>query len=456
MRTLTSEPIVSVGLMDGPETVNFHLTDDYRDEHGRIWPAGGYSALSHQGSVEIIDSANDHVDRAAAWRLEPLRSSSSFIIRDIVIGISFHWEQKQDQEFNGVLRFQASGDARLRIINEIPLETYLTSVISSEMSGGSDLELLKAHAIISRSWLLAQLSPWKEDRVKPATPRPPAPAASTEPQLIRWYDRETHLAFDVCADDHCQRYQGITRATSPEVAAAVKATWGEVLTFEGVLCDARFSKSCGGMTEGFSAAWEDLDYGYLAVSYDGEEFPGEIALPLTEEVNAANWIRGRPPAFCNTDDHAVLRKILPDFDQRTTDFYRWRVTLTQEELQYLLRDKLGIELGAILRMEPLERGGSGRIVRLRLVGSTETLVIGKELEIRRALSPSHLYSSAFVVDPGPSPNGIPAEFALIGAGWGHGVGLCQIGAAIMAERGYNARQILAHYYRGARMEKLYD
>jgi SpoIID/LytB domain protein len=343
-------------------------------------------------------------------------------------------------------------DKRLTVINEVPVEPYLNSVISSEMSATADAELLKAHAVISRSWLLAQMKQWKRPRVKSEAK---IEVVNGQRQLIRWYDQEAHTNFDVCADDHCQRYQGITKATSPMVFDAIQATLGQVLEFDGELCDARFSKSCGGMTESFDAAWANERRVYLAVSYDGKTFPAEFALPLTEEANAEKWIRSAPPAFCNTTDPKVLGKILPDFDQATQDFYRWQVTISQSELQELLQRKLGIDFGAIHQLEPVERAESGRLVKLRIVGERETLVIGKELEIRRALSPSHLYSSAFVVETSGNGLEIPESFTLIGAGWGHGVGLCQIGAALMAERGYGFEQILAHYYNGARLQRLY-
>jgi SpoIID/LytB domain protein len=297
------------------------------------------------------------------------------------------------------------------------------------------------------------MKPWKREGHKPSF----APqTVGGEKRLIRWYDHESHADFDVCADDHCQRYQGVAKATSAAVYEAIHTTFGQVLTFDDELCDARYSKSCGGMTESYDAAWEDARFPYLAVSYDGEEFPAGFDLPLTDEANAERWIRSSPPAFCNTTDPKILGKILPNFDQETTDFYRWRVTLAQDELRELLRAKLGVDFGAVHKIEAVERGASGRIVRLRVVGERETMVIGKELEIRRALSPSHLYSSAFVVESEGTEGGAPAAFTLIGAGWGHGVGFCQIGAALMAERGHDFRRILEHYYRGARLYRLYS
>jgi SpoIID/LytB domain protein len=456
MEQIEREPIVAVGLMSGVETVSFELKGEYVDAGGVRFGTGGCQAVTACGRVEIIDAGGRRFSSGAGVGLTPIDPASSFVVRDVVIGIDFHWQQKQDQEFRGALRLKLGADKRLTVINDISVEAYLTSVISSEMSAMADAELLKAHAVISRSWLLAQVKPWKKPRAKN---EPEIGLLDGEKQLIRWYDQENHAEFDVCADDHCQRYQGITKATSPAVFDAIRATYGRVLAYGEALCDARFSKSCGGMTESFDAAWANERFPYLAVSYDGETFPAGYAVPLTEEANAAKWIRSSPPAFCNTVEAKVLGKILPDFDQATRDFYRWRVTIAQDELQELLHrklGKLGVEVGAITGLEPVQRAASGRLVKLRIVGERDRLIIGKELEIRRALSPSHLYSSAFVIETDANGSGIPENFALIGAGWGHGVGLCQIGAALMAERGYDAEQILAHYYRGARLQTLYS
>ncbi len=443
------EPTVSVGLMTGAETVDFELKDRFVAAAGAHFGAGSYRARATEGQVEIVDPAGQPVVVAPRIRLKPAGSASSFVVRDVTIGIDFHWQRKQDQEFQGALDLRLDSDEQLVVVNEIPVEAYLTSVISSEMSADAHPELLKAHSIISRSWLLAQMKPWKKERHSHSSL---VQRFGAERQLIRWYGQESHEDFDVCADDHCQRYQGVTKVTSPGAYEAIRATFGQALIYGEELCDARYSKSCGGMTESFDAAWEEERMPYLAVSYDGETFPSGFNLPLSDEANAERWLRNSPPAFCNPNDKTVLRKILPDFDQETTDFYRWRVTIAQDELQELLRQKLGVDFGVIRKLEPVERGASGRIVRLRIVGKREKMIIGKELEIRRALSPSHLYSSAFVVE---SDNSNKA-FTLIGAGWGHGVGLCQIGAALMAERGYDFRRILEHYYRGAQLSGLYS
>ena len=452
MMKIDREPDVAVGLMTGVDGVSFELKGQFVGPDGARFDAGSYRASAASNMIEVVNAGGERRALSPEVKLAPEHAGSSFIVRDVEIGIDFHWQRKQDQEFRGALQLKLSG-GKLVVINPVPVEEYLISVISSEMSATSHPELLKAHSIISRSWLLAQLKPWKKAHGQ---------AHSTiktnggSKELIRWYDRENHADFDVCADDHCQRYQGITKATSREVFESIRATFGQVLAYHDGLCDSRFSKSCGGMTESYAAAWEDITVPYLAVSYDGQAFPVEYQLPLSDETNAVAWIRNSPPAFCQTDDRKILSKILPDFDQETTDFYRWHLVIGQEELQELLRHKLGIDFGAIQKLEPIERGGSGRLIRLKIVGERETVVIGKELEIRRALSPRHLYSSAFVVDAEEGLSGIPSQFKLIGAGWGHGVGLCQIGAALMAELGDDHRRILAHYYRGAQLHALYD
>lgn len=453
LQSIANQPVVAVGLTSGAAMVAFTLQGAFVAADGQTFAAGNWQARPADNCIELLDAAGRISGAFAELHLRPVAPAATFIIRDITIGIDFHWQRQQDQEFQGALRIKPAADRRLLVINEVSVEDYLLSVISSEMSQAAQPDLLRAHAVVSRSWLLAQLKPWKGTRSKPAVQ---IATINGEQQLIRWYDQENHTDFDVCADDHCQRYQGITKATAPAVFAAVQATGGQVLSYDGALCDARFSKSCGGMTERFAAAWDDVPVDYLAVNYDGEKFPAEFALPLSAEANAQAWIRATPPAFCNAPDQGVLNKILPDFDQETPDFYRWRVIIRQAELQELLQHKLGIEFGAIHRLEAVERGHSGRIVKLRIVGARHTLVIGKELEIRRALSASHLYSSAFVIETECAEAGAPAQFTLRGAGWGHGVGLCQIGAALMAERGYDFQQILAHYYRGAQLYQLYE
>lgn len=372
----------------------------------------------------------------------PKDDGSRFLLYDVVIGVNFHWQRKENQLFTGELHFIVE-DGEVRAVNRLPVEDYLVSVISSEMSATSSLELLKAHTIISRSWLYAQLQ--RSEKVQQSVL-----GWENEDEIIRWYAREDHTLFDFCADDHCQRYQGVTRAANPNVERAVRETNDIVLKYDGEVCDARFSKCCGGVTERFSACWENEDYDYLRALRD---CGGDEPLPdLTNEASAREWIESEPQAFCSNADKGVLSQVLNGYDQETNDFYRWRVEYTQEGLSQLTKRRSGVDFGTIIDLQPVERAASGRLVKLRVVGSKRTVTVGKELEIRRWLSESHLYSSAFVVDK-VKKEGVPC-FVLKGAGWGHGVGLCQIGAAVMGEKGYTYEQILKHYYPGAVLEKV--
>lgn len=381
----------------------------------------------------------------------PQEEKASFTINNVTIGLNFHWERQETQSFMGILKLCVYED-QITAINILPAEDYLTSVISSEMSVTSSLEFLKAHAVISRSWLFAQME--KRKAMSHNTGNF-FPFVKTDSEYIRWYDREDHTIFDVCADDHCQRYQGITKASNQVVVEAVKATRGQLLMYGDKVCDARFSKCCGGATERFSSCWENTDYPYLDTTRDTD--PEEnLPLPdLSDEREANKWIRTSPTSFCQTHDPKVISQILNNYDQETTDFYRWTVRYSQDELAELIRTKTKTDYGQIVDLIPVQRGPSGRLCKLKVVGTLRTMTIGKELEIRRTLSPNHLFSSAFVVDKGPLNEGIPEWFILTGAGWGHGVGLCQIGAAVMGEKGYNYVEILQHYYKGADIRKYY-
>lgn len=379
----------------------------------------------------------------------PLEERSFFSLHDVTIGINFHWERQETQSFTGTLKLVVD-EGKISAINLLPVEDYLVSVISSEMSATSSLEFLKAHAVISRSWLFAQME--KRKALGDQTDNFFS-FVKTDSEYIRWYDREDHTIFDVCADDHCQRYQGITKASNPTVIAAVEATRGELLMYGNRICDARFSKCCGGVTEEFEYCWEDKHFPYLEAVGDTKD---NSPLPnLTQEEEAEHWIRTEPSAFCHTDDKNILSQILNNFDLETTQFYRWKVRYTQVELARLIQEKTKTNYGQIIDLIPMERGKSGRISKLKIVGSLKTLTIGKELEIRRILSDTHLFSSAFVVDKEEVTDGIPQSFLLTGAGWGHGVGLCQIGAAVMGEKGYTYNEILTHYYQGADICKHY-
>lgn len=452
--TITTEPLLQVGVLSDAAVVRFSLQGEFKTPEGESFAAGSYTAEAHGGRIRVAGEASCEVEEL---RLTPVDfAAAQFVVEDVIIGVNFHWQRRETQSFQGALRLRRDGD-KLTVINELPLEAYLVSVISSEMSASCPPELLRAHAIVSRSWLLAQLVSAKKIAASVGVGGAAARGAESDAsEVIRWYDRENHSDFDVCADDHCQRYQGISKAFSPAAFAAIEATRGRTLTYDGEICDARYSKSCGGMSEVYGAAWEEKEVAYLSAVYDWQGAPDGWALPLTDETNAAAWIEGEPAAYCKTPTGELLSRILPGFDQETLDFYRWRVRYTQEELSELLGARTGIDFGYVLSLEAVERGESGRIVRLKITGTQQTVTIGKELEIRRALSPSHLYSSAFVVQTETvfgAP--LPQAFTLIGAGWGHGVGLCQIGAAVMAERGFTHEAILAHYFRGAKVETLY-
>ena len=442
------QPNVNVGIVSG-QKIHFSLNKPYLAK-GEVVTGEQEVAFSEGG---ILWNGNQY----SSLTFHPQSADASFSLSDVTIGVNFHWERKETQTFLGTLHFVVESD-KICAINELPVERYLESVISSEMSATSSLELLKAHAVISRSWLLAQM---KKRREVAESGNNFFSFVKKDDRLIRWYDREDHTIFDVCADDHCQRYQGITKETSPHVAEAIRQTKGQILMDGDDICDARFSKCCGGVTEEFQYCWEDTPKNYLSSVRDiiqGVKSAGTPApLPsLQDEAAADAWIRSNPPAFCNTTDKKILSQVLNDYDQETADFYRWKVTLTQEKLQQLLDEKLKMSFGDIIDLQAEERGKSGRISKLRIVGTEKTFVIGKELEIRRALSDTHLYSSAFVVDRYDiDEKGVPQRFDIIGAGWGHGVGLCQIGAAVMGEEGFDYDAILLHYYQGAEIKKVY-
>jgi SpoIID/LytB domain protein len=404
------EPNVTVGIVSGQKIV-FELNGNYT--------AKGETLVGMQ-TVELAEGGLLwRGQNYRSLRFKPQDDDASFTLHDVTIGVGFHWERQEKQTFRGMLRLVVEAD-KVLAINELPVEQYLESVISSEMSATSSPELLKAHAVISRSWLLCQM----ENRQKEGRDKGNSffSFVKKDDELLRWYDREDHTLFDVCADDHCQRYQGITRASSPAVAEAIKATRGQVLMSDNELCDARFSKCCGGQTEEFQYCWENIKKPYLVSVSD---------------------------PFCHTSDRRILSQVLNDYDQETPDFYEWTVAYTQEELTELVNRKTKLDLGDIVDLIPLDRGTSGRIWRLQLVGTKRSFIIGKELEIRRALSETHLYSSAFDVEKRDN------RFILHGRGWGHGVGLCQIGAAVMGEKGYDYDDILLYYYRGAEIKQIY-
>lgn len=433
-------PEINVGILTSGK-ISFTLNGNFVTSDGDLVT----------GDFNVTDIDNHKTDLL----FTPTDGSCSFTLHNVTIGISYHWERTESQTFTGQLKIIHNEDnSALIAINILPLEDYLVSVISSEMKATSSSEFLKAHAVISRSWILAQIKKHKEIGHR-------CNNSNEKKSDLKWYDREDHLLFDVCADDHCQRYQGITRASNPSVAAAIKETSGMILMYENEICDARFSKCCGGVTEIFSSCWEDKDYPYLSSIADTEEIRkesshGNFTADLTLEKNAELWIRSVPESFCNTDDDRILEQILNNYDMETKNFYRWKVEYSQSELSGIIHRKTGTDFGDIMDIIPLRRGKSGRIIELKIIGSKASKIIGKELEIRRTLSDTHLYSSAFVIDKEDTGiNNIPNKFVITGAGWGHGVGLCQIGAAVMGEKGYDFKQILLHYYKGAKIMKVY-
>ena len=436
------EPEINVGIVSAKE-IHFTL-------NGHFFAKG--ETVSDNQVVTFSEGGilwNESLYRELTFT--PQDDQNSFSLYDVTIGLNYHWERQETQVFSGTLKLVVD-EEKIVAINILPVEEYLTSVISSEMNANSSMELLKAHAVVSRSWLFAQI---EKRKALSGKDEGFFSFTKTKEEYIRWYDREDHTIFDVCADDHCQRYQGITKATNATVAEAVKATRGRLLMYDKKICDARYSKCCGGATEEFENCWENIHYPYLSSIRDTDK-EENLPLPdLTKEEEAERWIRKAPKSFCDTHDKKILSQILNNYDQETTDFYRWKVRYTQTELAELIRTNTKSDYGDIIDLIPVLRGPSGRICKLKIVGTLKTFTIGKEMEIRRVLSDSHLFSSAFVVDKGEVKEGIPENFILSGAGWGHGVGLCQIGAAVMGEKGYSYEEILLHYYKGAEIRKFY-
>lgn len=445
------EPEISVCIMHSDE-IQFDLYGDYTLTGRKGKFKGKLSAVLDDGRIYIKQGDERILINDGESFVPTDLENDSFLLRDVIIGIQFHWQKKENQRFLGSLKFMIE-NGKLAAVNIVPVEAYLSSVISSEMAATSSAELLRAHAIISRSWVLAQIE--KGDEIK-RTSGTYSSKVESESEMIKWYDREDHDIYDFCADDHCQRYQGITKLTAHDAQDAVEYTRGLVLAYGNKICDARFSKSCGGVSESFENVWEPVKHPYLQSVVDYKFSPEEYSLDLVNEEVARKWILTEPHAFCNTHDTKILKQVLQDYDLATKDFYRWKVEYTQDEIKELIKNKSGIDFGNIIDLIPVERGHSGRLVKLKIVGSNKTLTIGKELEIRRILSDSHLYSSAFVVEKSDVADNIPAGFTLYGAGWGHGVGLCQIGAAVMGEMGYTFDEILLHYFRGAQIKKYYD
>lgn len=442
-----SIPNIHVGIMSA-DKIDFNFQGEYQ-------LVGTDHVLCGDGSVRLqngyIQLAGVEISQTKLYFVPLERGKSEFELKDVTIGVNFHWEQKENQKFQGALKFIIE-EGKITAVNILSIEDYLISVISSEMSAKSSLDLLKAHAIISRSWLIAQIE--KQDKLTDAGETYES-SYKTDDEYIKWYDREDHTNFHVCADDHCQRYQGTTRSHNPNVVKAVNETAGVVLAYKGMICDARFSKCCGGIAELFENCWEPVNHPYLTAVIDNTTTPKGFESDLTVEENAVPWLKNAPKAFCNTDDEEVLKQVLNEYDWTAKNFYRWTVEYNQDELSALILKRSGHDFGKILDMIPVERGASGRLIKLKIVGSKKTLTVGKELEIRRWLSESHLYSSAFLVEKQDAIDGIPGKIILHGAGWGHGVGLCQIGAAVMGHKGYKYDEILNHYFKNIDLEKRY-
>jgi stage II sporulation protein D len=450
MISINKEPNLSVGILSENQ-INFELHGDFKVTGIKQVFSGRFTAEIENGKI-ICRWGNNKIEISDEILFVPQDiQNESFILRNVKIGVNFHWERKEKEIFTGSLKLIKEND-NVTAINVLPIERYLLSVVSSEMSAKSSIQLLKAHAIISRSWLLAQTEKaknLKKEKIKYE------PVQDSEDEYIRWYGREDHELYDVCADDHCQRYQGVTKIFTEIARQAVKQTVGIVLVSDNKICDARYSKSCGGVTESFENVWEPVKHSYLSSVLDYKFEQENYNLNFSVEVNARKWIKGSPQAFCNTKDRKILSHVLVDYDQETNDFFRWKVELSQKEISAIINTKSGIDFGNIIDLIPLQRGFSSRIIKLKIVGSNKTLTIGKELEIRRILSQTHLYSSAFIVEKEDIQDNIPQKFILSGAGWGHGVGLCQIGAAFMAAKGYQFDEILVHYFKNAKLKKIY-
>jgi len=445
------EPNVNVAIIANNEIL-FELYGEFECSCNKVKCSGKYIAKYENGIISITTNSETYViQKNTIFKADNI-NSDTFLLRNVLIGKDFHWQKKENQRFQGSLKFIIENEL-LTAVNVIPVEAYLTSVISSEMNATSSHELLKAHSIISRSWLLAQMDKSKDII---ASNKQYKSEIKTDEELVKWYDKEDHTLYDVCADDHCQRYQGVTKFHAHNSQEAVANTRGMVLKYQDKICDARFSKSCGGISESFENVWEPVVHPYLQKIIDYKFAPEEYELDLRKEKAAVKWIRNNPPAYCNTTDEKVLSQVLVDYDRTTKDFYRWKVEYSQIEIAELIKRKSQMDFGSILDLIPVERGFSGRLIKLKIIGTKKTLIIGKELEIRKVLSNSHLYSSAFVVEKENIVDGIPQKFILTGAGWGHGVGLCQIGAAVMGEMGFSFDVILLHYFKNSEIKRIYD
>jgi SpoIID/LytB domain protein len=438
------EPIVTVGILNA-KRIKIKIVGEYLFPRKEIYMRGRLIfSDAHNGIMLETSLGTYYVSENDVFEPFPPHNAS-FIVDDVTVGKKFHWEHKERHRYSGSFKIIRENGA-LTLVNIIPLENYLESVIRSEMNENAPFSLLKAQAVVARSWTLSQM---KKGGKKGVNER------RKKGEVLRWYERDGHVNYVFCNDDHCQRYHGIGKSQSIAVHEAVEQTRGLVLTGKNGLCDARYFKSCGGRTELFRNVWGE-DEGDCISSVEDYDYPTEFTdVDLSIEKNARKWILSEPEAFCNTKDEKILSSVLVDFDKKTVDFYRWRKEYTQEEISALIKKKLKKDYGAILDLLPVERGASGRVIKLKIVGEKRTLIIGKELEIRRTLSETHLYSSAIIIDKEDVQNGVPQKFVIRGAGWGHGVGMCQIGAAVMGEKGYEFDEILAHYYPETKIKRYY-
>ncbi|MCF8242982.1 MAG: SpoIID/LytB domain-containing protein [Melioribacteraceae bacterium] len=446
-----TEPDIHVSILTNDE-IQLELTGDYICRIINEKLTGKFTARIVSDKIVMNDGVNDYPPQKIVYLTPTEYDSNIFLLKGVKIGIDFHWEQKRDLRFFGSLKLIID-NGKINAINVISIEDYLMSVISSEMSGTSSMALLKSQAVVARSWLLSQIERKRYQEKQESTAHM---FIEDENEIVKWYDREDHKLFDVCADDHCQRYQGLQKAFTDKVLETIDQTRGLVLKQNDRICDTRYSKCCGGITESFENVWEPVKHDYLQSIVDYRYEPDEFERQLDNDKDASRWIQKRPQAFCNTTDNQILSQVLVDFDLKTPDFYRWKVEYTQDELKSIICEKTKIDFGDIIDLVPLERGFSGRIIRLKITGSIREMIIGKELEIRRVLSKSHLYSSAFVVDKYDYRDNVPRKFVISGAGWGHGVGMCQIGAAVMGEQGYQFDEILLHYFKGATIQRIYS
>ncbi len=423
------EPTIRVGLIQDRENTKFSIDKSVSlvPEKGmkiKLTPQGKetWRIFANEGLVcENLTTHEKHAYPEAGFiRIEPEDLKNTLtVLHDVTIGIQFHWEREEDDDYPYILEFCKSSAKKIMAINELPVERYLESVISSEMSGDCPSALLHAHTVIARSWLLAQMQ------------NPP------------------HVNYLVCHDDHCQRYQGMRRWTK-SAGNAVKDTHGEVLTYQGEICDTRYSKSCGGITENFENCWPPQKVSYCQTIVDAPENKISPVPDLTKEENVRTWVTFRPASFCNATPQE-LERLLVEYDREIKDLFRWEVIYSQDEITKLIESKTQRKLGQLKEIKTGKRGRSGRLLSIDFIGTTGNIHVDDQLEIRRVLSPSHLYSACFVVDTEGGKDSVPDKFILRGGGWGHGVGLCQIGAAVMSTHGYDYKQILQHYYRGTEL-----